>query len=318
MEKPAAGDDLAIAIPWTVILFGSLKVSFVAVLETLISARIADNMTGTRFNASPECGGMALANIVSGILGGTPCTGVLVRTAVNCASGATHKTSQFINSLVVLSMVLVLMPVFSYIPMAAIAAILITSSCRLVPMRIISAYWTLDKPNLFIMLMTTGACVFYDGALGLAIGAMVCLLRNAVQTNEGQLEFLNEQFEDKIVNTAVSIAGPVTYITAYHIESTIIDKILEDNPENVVITLEDVTHLDLDGIDALKNIMKLRNKKKIALVEPAEPERDGFENDKDYNTQLFYYNYFVNSKSKIVPNEENLIFKSAVEAAQHL
>ena len=81
---------------------------------------------------------MAIGNIVSGVLGGTPCTGVLVRTAVNVSSGATHKASQFINALVVLSMVLVLMPVFAYIPMAAIAAMLITSSCRLVPKKIMA------------------------------------------------------------------------------------------------------------------------------------------------------------------------------------
>ena len=65
------------------VIVGSAKVAFVAVLETLISARIADNMTGTRFDQSKECGGLAVANVVSGLLGGTPCTGVLVRTAVN-------------------------------------------------------------------------------------------------------------------------------------------------------------------------------------------------------------------------------------------
>jgi len=124
---------------------------------------------------------MSIGNIVSGLMGGTPCTGVLVRTAVNVASGATHRTSQFINAIMVLSMVLVLMPVFAYIPMHAIAAILATSSCRLVPMKIMAQYWTLDKTNLFILIVTCASCVFIDGAMGLLIGAMVCLLRNAVQ-----------------------------------------------------------------------------------------------------------------------------------------
>lgn len=168
---------------------------------------------------------MGVANIVSGILGGTPCTGVLVRTSVNCSSGATHKTSQFINALVVLSMVLGLMPVFSYIPMGAIAAILITSSCRLVPMKVMAAYWNLDRVNFWILLLTTAACVFIDGAIGLALGAMICLLRNAVQSEEGQLEFVDEAYGDKILNTAIGIQGPMTYITAYHIETTITEKL---------------------------------------------------------------------------------------------
>lgn len=86
-------DPKKLGIPVSEILLGSLKVAFVAVLETLISARIADTATGTRHNSSPECGGMGLANVVCGALGGTPCTGVLVRTSVNVSSGATHKTS---------------------------------------------------------------------------------------------------------------------------------------------------------------------------------------------------------------------------------
>lgn len=70
-------------IPLANILVGAAKVAFVAVLETLISARIADNMTGTHFNQSDEVRGLAYANLLSGVLGGLPCTGVLIRTSVN-------------------------------------------------------------------------------------------------------------------------------------------------------------------------------------------------------------------------------------------
>jgi len=80
-------------IPLMNIVIGAAEVSFVAVLETLISARIADNLTGTRFNQHKEVFGMSLANILSGLLGGTPCTGVLVRTGVNVTAGATDKIS---------------------------------------------------------------------------------------------------------------------------------------------------------------------------------------------------------------------------------
>ena len=59
----------------------------------MISARIADNQTGTRFDGSIEIRGLAVANIACGLIGATPVTGVLVRTAVNVASGATDKLS---------------------------------------------------------------------------------------------------------------------------------------------------------------------------------------------------------------------------------
>jgi SulP family sulfate permease len=115
------------------IFIGSLKVAFVAVLETLISARIADNRTGTRFDQSKEVLALGVANMFSGAMGGTPCTGVLVRTAVNISSGATHKTSQFINAIVVMIMIFAVMPVFTFIPMPVIASILVCSAWRLIP-----------------------------------------------------------------------------------------------------------------------------------------------------------------------------------------
>lgn len=155
--------------------------------------------------------------------------------------------------------------------MAAIAAILITSSCRLVPKKIMAAYWTLDPKSLGILLMTTAACVFIDGALGLAIGAMICLLRGAVDSEEGQLEFVDEAFGDQVHNSAIALQGPLTYITAYHIETTILENIKVKDPKFVVISLEDVTHFDLDGLDALKNIMKERKNRRMALLEPAAP-----------------------------------------------
>ena len=125
-------------IPFTDVFIGSIEVMFVAVLETLISGRIADNMTSTRFKQSPEIFGMSLGNMLSGLMGGTPCTGVLVRTAVNITSGATDKISQFINAIVVLFITLIFMPAFVYIPLPCIAAILIVAATRLIPFTIMN------------------------------------------------------------------------------------------------------------------------------------------------------------------------------------
>lgn len=80
-------------IPFQNIVLGAAEVAFVAILETLISARIADTKTGTRFDETKETMAMGVANFVSGFMGGTPCTGVLVRTGVNIASGANDKMS---------------------------------------------------------------------------------------------------------------------------------------------------------------------------------------------------------------------------------
>jgi len=165
------------AIPFGNIIAGSAKVAFVAVLETLISGRIADNKTNTRFDQRQEIFGMSIANIVSGLLGGTPCTGVLIRTNVNVQTKATHKTSQFINALIVLLIVVFLANVFTYIPMCVIASILVTSSCRLVPMTVMKQLWNAERFDFWILIITWLICVFKDGAMGLLIGMLLSFLK---------------------------------------------------------------------------------------------------------------------------------------------
>jgi len=173
-------------IPTMNIIIGAAQVSFVAVLETLISARIADNLTGTRFKARPEVFGMSLGNILSGVLGGTPCTGVLVRTGVNVVSGATDKMSQFINGLAVLLITLIFMPAFVYTPMPCIAAILIVSATRLVPFKVMAELIRLDPAEFVILVLTTAICVLVDGAFGLMVGGVISILRTAIKTSNSK------------------------------------------------------------------------------------------------------------------------------------
>lgn len=171
------------SIPVSNIIVGAAKVAFVAALETLISARIGDHLTGTRFDSSKEVRGLSISNIVCGLLGGTPCTGVLVRTAINISSGATSKVSQMINGFVVLIVILVALPCFTFIPMPVIASILITSACRLIPMKMIVHMYHENKFDCFILIFTGILCVVVDGAFGLMIGGVICLLLNASKTN---------------------------------------------------------------------------------------------------------------------------------------
>ena len=167
------------SITFAAVILGAFKVAFVAVLETLISARIADNKTNTRFDQSKEVMGMAISNVACGLMGGVPCTGVLIRTNVNVQTKATHKMSQFINAVIVFIIVVLGMSVFTYIPMAVIASILMTSACRLVPKTIMRQLWNVDRFEFSILIITWLICVFKDGAVGLMIGAFLSFLKQS-------------------------------------------------------------------------------------------------------------------------------------------
>lgn len=119
--------------PASVILLSAAKVSFVALLGTIITARLADNAKGTRFDQTAEVRTLSLGNLVSGFFGGTPVMGALVLTGVNLQSGGTDKLVQLCLSISSLFIILIFMPAFVYTPLACMSSILMVSAYRLVP-----------------------------------------------------------------------------------------------------------------------------------------------------------------------------------------
>jgi len=164
------------------IITASFGIAFVAVLETLISAKIAEQKTDWGFDDSKEGLGISLCHAVCGAVGAMPPTGVFVRTALNFQLGATHKTSQVLNAAVVFIISVLAMPVFSYLPQASVAALLIYASVRMAPTRYIMELWYNDKGSCALLIVTTLICVFMDPVYGLIVGMIVALLRDAIET----------------------------------------------------------------------------------------------------------------------------------------
>lgn len=168
---------------------------------------------------------MSLGNMLSGLMGGTPCTGVLVRTGVNVTSGADDKISQFLNSCVVLGITLVFMPGFVYIPMPCIAAILIVAATRLCPFTVIKELWVYDKAELIILFLTTAICVFMDGAIGLMVGAIISLLRTAIKTQRGRT--VESHVEGQVL--VLTFRGQMSYVNSLEVETAALDLISNNN-----------------------------------------------------------------------------------------
>lgn len=122
---------------------------------------------------------LSVSNFLCGLAGAMTCTGVLVRTTINVQNFATHRMSTFINGVVCLVITVVCLGLFAYIPTPCIAAILWTAAIRMSPISGIKFLWAKDKENLFILFLTYFICLFVDGAVGLGVGIIVSLLRNA-------------------------------------------------------------------------------------------------------------------------------------------
>jgi len=169
-------------------MVGSMSVAFVAVLETLISAKIGAVKGGMDFDTEGELWGLGLAHVACGICGVMPPTGVFVRTSVNLRTGATHKTSQAVHALFVAILLGLCIRSCSFLPESAVAAILIVSSIRMAPLDYIAKTWDYHKHTFALLMLVAVLCVAIDSVIGLAVGTIVGLLWIAKETAQGHAE----------------------------------------------------------------------------------------------------------------------------------
>lgn len=168
------------------LLLDSAGIAFVAVLETLISARIAASRTGLGFDEAAEVRGLAIAHGVCGITGAIPPTGVFVRTALNTSLGATHRFAQVLQATIVAIISLVALPVFLFLPQATIAAILSVAAARMAPVEYLAQLYREGGTSFWLCIGTAAACVVLDPVYGLLLGTILHFLPGILRRLTGR------------------------------------------------------------------------------------------------------------------------------------
>lgn len=248
----------------------AIMVALIAILETLISARIADGMTKTHHNTRKELFGLGLANIASGIMGGIPATAALARTALNVKSDATSKFSALLCSITVAIICAVFLNFFSYIPLAVIAAILVYTALRMIEAEHFIRLFHVDKSNFTVSIIVALITIYQDPIIGILAGIALALVIFMKHLSQGYFE--THTHHDKSItssaNTKVySFKGQLAYING----QAHLARFENDSREyaNVILNLEDVSFIDIDGVDTLSEIVELlhnRNKHVIIAV----------------------------------------------------
>lgn len=266
----------------------AFAVAVVAILETMISAKIADGMTHTKHDKRREVLGLGMANIASGLTGGIPATAALARTALNVKSGANNKISATLNSIFVAIISLALLAYFKYIPMAVIAAILVFVAIRMVEVSHFERFFRYDKRSFFISLIVAIITIYEDPIIGILVGTAISLLVFVEKLSRGQFDLtVNDakmQIIEKISGEDVpafndaetllySIKGQLVYINSQsHIarfESGL------NGYKTVILRLRELSFIDTDGIDALDEILEIIHREgRNVLVCGANPEID--------------------------------------------
>ena len=190
----------ALALPdlsWGTIvtmLPSALLIAALGSIESLLSAVVADGMTGTRHNSNRELVGQGIANIVTPLFGGIPATGAIARTAANIRTGAASRMSGVIHGVVVLLVLVLLAPQASKIPLAAMAPVLMVVAWNMSERRAFKELLRKRSPESVVLVATFALTVFINLIAGVGCGLALVLLyrlreavrrRGAVRTPAG-------------------------------------------------------------------------------------------------------------------------------------
>ncbi|QRM35779.1 SulP family inorganic anion transporter [Microvirga sp. VF16] len=181
----------------TELLPAALSFALLGGIESLLSAVVADSMTGRRHRSNCELVAQGFANIASGLLGGICVTGTIARTATNVRSGARGPVAGMLHAVFLLLFMLVAAPLASFIPLSALAAVLTTVAWNMAEKHEFATLLRASKGDAVVLLATFLLVVFRDlteGILvGFGLGVLVFLQRMAAAVEVKQPRLLPEE-----------------------------------------------------------------------------------------------------------------------------
>jgi SulP family sulfate permease len=245
----------------------AFTVAMLAALESMLSAVVADGMTGDRHNSNVELVAQGFANIVSPLFGGIPATGAIARTATNIRAGARSPVSGMVHALTLLGILVVAAPLASYIPLTTLAAVLFVVAYNMGEWSEIGAILRLDFAAISVWLATFALTVFADltvaVAVGLGLAALLYIRRVADTTTVSPVteEYIRDGLphvlQGRIVPPYVSllrIHGPFLWGTTEKlIEATVNIDAFEPV---VILRLRNMSAIDATGIHAIETFSK--------------------------------------------------------------
>lgn len=264
------------------LLPSAFTIAFLAGIEALLSAVVADGMTGTRHRSNQELVGQGVANIVSSLFGGMPATGAIARTATNIKSGARTPVAGMMHALFVLCFMVFAGDIMHYVPLAALAAILFIVAWSMSEIGHFIHILKLSASDRAVMLLTFGLTVFVDLTVAIGVGVTLSsllfmrhmsksveiksqgrratdnMLADRDEEDETQRENLPEGVE------VFRIAGPFFFGVAGDLLDTF--KAMGQMPRVLILRMRYVPYLDTSGVQALTNLLKGCQPKGTTLI----------------------------------------------------
>lgn len=257
----------------------AVTIAALGAIESLLSATVADGMISDHHNSNTELIALGVANMVTPIFGGIPATGAIARTMTNINNGGRTPVAGMIHAVVLLLILLFLMPLARFIPMACLAGVLVVVSYNMSGWRSFTALLKNPKSDVIVLLITFFLTVIFDLTVAIEVGLLLaCLLfiKRIMETTEitAIKEEIHVEDEAGIMHDesitipagveVYEINGPYFFGVATQFEELMSD--FRDKSKVRVIRMRKVPFIDSTGIHNLSNFCEMSFKNKIVVV----------------------------------------------------
>lgn len=236
-------------------------IAFLCAIESLLSATVADGMTGAEHNPNQELVGQGVANIASALAGGLPATGAIARTAAGINNGAKSPLTGIFHALFLLVMYVVLMPVVRFIPLTGLAAILITVSIHMANFPVFLRLATFGIRDSIVLIVTCLLTVFFDLTYGVIGGFILCALLN-ISNLLKPARIVSESLDENGITARIE--GRVCFISVNRLHAYVNQKAHEY--DQVTLDFEKIDRIDVTSAERLAKLdRKLEGKGKTLV-----------------------------------------------------
>jgi SulP family sulfate permease len=267
------------------VMGGAFTIAALGGIESLLSAAVADGLTDTRHDSNQELIGQGLANVLCPLAGGIAATGAIARTAANVRSGARSPVAGLVHAGILLGVALVAAPLASYVPLAALAGILINVALRMAEWENFHSLWHGTRTDFIVLLAAFGLTIVFDLTVGVGAGllmAAVLFVRRMEEIShvhlltpdndpefDGSFSLRGKQVPDGVI--LFRFHGPFFFAAADKLEAALRGS--GGRPKVVVFRMRNVPSMDATGLQAFRTAVdKLRRDRVKLFITGIQPQ----------------------------------------------
>ena len=255
----------------------AFTIAMLGAIESLLSAVVADGMTGTRHDSNQELIGQGIANIVTPLFGGFAATGAIARTATNLRNGGTSPLAGIVHTATLVLVVLLLAPLAIHIPLAALAAILFVVAWNMSEAgHFVRMVRRAPRADVVILLVTFSLTVFADLVVAVNIGVILATLHflrrmaasvevALLDENELHREYAHLGFKTLPPGVMVyAVEGPFFFGAVENFERALAST--HSDPHLLILRLRRMPFIDATGLQALEDAIRGFHGRGVAVV----------------------------------------------------